>query len=138
MDKNNNIRNIYQYNTLLEMNLNYLKCFIKNYDVKTNINGLCLYIIKLSELINKGDEYFYERYSKILKTLLCKKLELSKIKKISNYFEFKEIEDDLRFYLYSNDDLRKSIFYKRVFSLIHNNERLKNINLMLEDNNNDK
>ena len=135
MDKNNNIRNIYQYNTLLEMNLNYLKCFIKNYDIKTNINGLCLYIIKLSELINKGDEYFYEKYSKILKTLLCKKLELSKIKKICNYFEFKEIEDDLHFYLYSNDDLRKSIFYKRAFSLIHNNERLKNINLILENDN---
>ena len=40
----------------------------------------------------------------------------------------------LNFYLYSNEDLRKSTFYKRVFSLIHNNERLNNLNLItLED-----
>ena len=137
LDKINNIRNIYQYNTLLEMNLNYIKCFIKNYDKKTNINGLSLYIIKLSELINKGDEYFYEKYIKIIKTLLCKKLENSKIEKINNLFDYKEIEDDLNFYLYSNDELRKSIFYKRAFRLINNNERLNNINLILENNNND-
>ena len=137
LDKNNNIRNIYQYSSLLEMNLNYIKCFIKNYDKKTNINGLSLYIIKLSELINKGDEYFYQKYIKIIKVLLCKKLENSKIGKINNYFDYKEIEDDLNFYLYSNDDLRKSVFYKRAFRLIHNNQRLNNINLILENNNND-
>ena len=133
LDKNNNIRNIYLYSSLLEMNLNYIKCFIKNYDKKTNVNGLSLYIIKLSELINKGDEYFYQKYIKIIKILLCKKLENSKIGKINNYFDYKEIEDDLNFYLYSNDDL----FYKRAFRLIHNNQRLNNINLILEKNNND-
>ena len=138
LDKNSNIRNIYLYNTLLEMNLNYIKCFIKNYDKKTYIDGLSLYIIKLSELINKGDEYYYKKYSKILITLLWKKLEISKIDKISNYFDFKEIEDDLNFYLYSNDDLRKSIYYKRVFRLIHNNERLRDINIILESDNNEK
>ena len=139
LDKNDIIRNIYTYNVLLEMNLNYLKCFIKNYDKRTNINGLSLYIIKLSELINKGDEYNYRKYVKILKTMLCKKLESSKIEKINKYFDYKEIEDDLNFYLYSNDDLRKSIYYKRIFSFINNNERLKNINLIVgNDNSNDK
>ena len=39
--------------------------------------------------------------------------------------------------MYSNDDLRKSVFYKRAFRLIHNNQRLNNINLILEKNNND-
>ena len=136
LDKNDIIRNIYPYNVLLEMNINYIKCFIKNYDKKTNINGLSLYIIKLSELINKGDEYYYNKYIKILKTLICKKLENSKIENINKYFDYKEIEDDLNFYLYSNDDLRKSIYYKRIFSLINNNERLKNINLIIENNNN--
>ena len=133
LNKNDIIRNIYKYNVLLEMNLNYIKCFIKNYDVKTNINGLSFYMIKLSELISKGDEYFYRKYVKILKSLLCKKLALSKIENINNYFDYKEIEDDLNFYLYSNDDLRQSIYYKRIFSLIHNNERLKNINLNLDN-----
>jgi len=132
-NKNDIIRNIYKYNVLLDMNLNYLKCFIKNYDTKTNINGLSFYIIKLSELINKGDEYYYRKYVKILKSLLCKKLALSKIENINKYFDYKEIEDDLNFYLYSNDDLRQSTYYKRIFSLIHNNERLKNINLNLDN-----
>ena len=136
LEKNDIIRNIYQYNTLFEMNLNYIKCFIKNYDTKTNINGLSLHIIKLSELVNKGDEYYYRKYVKILKTLLCKKLELSKIEKINNYFNYKEIEDDLNFYLYSNDDLRKSTFYKKIFCFIHNNERLKKLNQIIENNNN--
>ena len=134
LEKNDIIKNIYQYNTLLEMNLNYIKCFIKNYDKKTNINGLSLYIIKLSELVSKGDEYYYRKYVKILKTLLIKKLEVSKIENINSYFDYKEIEDDLNFYLYSNDDLRKSTFYKRIFSFIHNNERLKNINQISENN----
>ena len=140
LDKNDIIRNIYKYNILLEMNLNYIKCFIKNYDIKTNINGLSLYIIKLSELINKGDEYYYRKYIKILKTLISKKLSYSKIENINNYFDYKEIEDDLNFYLYSNDDLRKSIYYKRIFSFINNNERLNNLNLNLDNNinNNDK
>jgi len=132
-NKNDIIRNIYKYNVLLEMNLNYIKCFIKNYDIKTNISGLSFYMIKLSELISKGDEYFYRKYVKILKSLLCKKLALSKIDNINNYFDYKEVEDDLNFYLYSNDDLRQSIYYKRIFSLIHNNERLKNINLNLDN-----
>ncbi len=134
--KNDIIRNIYKYNVLLEMNLNYIKCFIKNYDIKTNISGLSFYMIKLSELISKGDEYFYRKYVKILKSLLCKKLALSKIDNINNYFDYKEVEDDLNFYLYSNDDLRQSIYYKRIFSLIHNNERLKNINLNLDNDTN--
>ena len=134
-DKNDTIRNLYPYSILLEMNLNYLKCFIKNYDIKTNINGLSLYFIKLSELINKGDEYYYRKYSKLLKTLLNKKLSFSKINNINKYFNYTEIEEDLNFYLYSNDDLRKSTFYKRIFSLIHNNERLHNINLILSENN---
>ena len=134
LDKNETVRNIYPFSILLEMNLNYLNCFIKNYDEKTNINGLSLYFIKLSELINKGDEYYYRKYTKILRTLLGKKLSFSKIKDINNYFDYKEIEEDLNFYLYSNEDLRKSTFYKRVFSLIHNNERLNNLNLItLED-----
>ena len=136
LDKSDIIRNIYPYNTLLDMNLNYVKCFIKNYDKKTYINGLSLYIIRLSELINKGDEYYYRKYVKVLKTLLCKKLEISKIENINNYFDYKEIEDDLNFYLYSNDDLRKSIYYKRIYSLINNNERLNN--LTLESYTNDK
>lgn len=135
-NKNDIIRNIYKYNVLLEMNLNYIKCFIKNYDIKTNISGLSFYMIKLSELISKGDEYFYRKYVKILKSLLCKKLALSKIDNINNYFDYKEVEDDLNFYLYSNDDLRQSIYYKRIFSLIHNNERLKNINLNLDNDTN--
>ena len=135
-NKNDIIRNIYKFNVLLEMNLNYIKCFIKNYDIKTNINGLSFYMIKLSELISKGDEYFYRKYVKILKSLLCKKLTLSKIENINNYFDYKEIEDDLNFYLYSNDDLRQSIYYKRIFSLIHNNERLKKINLILDNDTN--
>ena len=134
LDKNDIIKNIYHYNVLLDMNLNYIKCFIKNYDIKTNINGLSLYIIRLSELMNKGDEYYYRKYVKILKTLLCKKLEISKIENINNYFGYKEIEDDLNFYLYSNDDLRKSIYYKRIFSLMNNNERLQNIHLILDNN----
>ena len=123
-DKNDTMRNLYPFSILLEMNLNYLKCFIKNYDEKTNINGLSLYFIKLSELINKG-------------ALLSKKLSFSKIQNINDYFDYKEIEEDLNFYLYSNEDLRKSTFYKRLFSLIHNNERLNNLNLMIsQDNNN--
>ena len=136
-DKNDTIRNLYPFSILLEMNLNYLKCFIKNYDEKTNINGLSLYFIKLSELINKGDEYYYQKYTKILRALLSKKLSFSKIQNINDYFDYKEIEEDLNFYLYSNEDLRKSNFYKRLFSLIHNNERLNNLNLMIsQDNNN--
>lgn len=136
-DKNDTIRNLYPFSILLEMNLNYLKCFIKNYDEKTNINGLSLYFIKLSELINKGDEYYYRKYTKILRALLSKKLSFSKIQNINDYFDYKEIEEDLNFYLYSNEDLRKSTFYKRLFSLIHNNERLNNLNLMIsQDNNN--
>ena len=136
-DKNDTMRNLYPFSILLEMNLNYLKCFIKNYDEKTNINGLSLYFIKLSELINKGDEYYYRKYTKILRALLSKKLSFSKIKNINDYFDYKEIEEDLNFYLYSNEDLRKSTFYKRLFSLIHNNERLNNLNLMIsQDNNN--
>ena len=134
-DKNDIMRNLYPFSVLLEMNLNYLKCFIKNYDEKTNINGLSLYFIKLSELINKGDEYYYRKYTKILRTLLSKKLSFSKIKNINDYFDYKEIEEDLNFYLYSNDDLRKSTFYKRIFSLIHNNERLNNLNLIISQNN---
>ena len=136
-DKNDTMRNLYPFSILLEMNLNYLKCFIKNYDEKTNINGLSLYFIKLSELINKGDEYYYRKYTKILRALLSKKLSFSKIQNINDYFDYKEIEEDLNFYLYSNEDLRKSTFYKRLFSLIHNNERLNNLNLMIsQDNNN--
>ena len=135
-DKNDTMRNLYPFSILLEMNLNYLKCFIKNYDEKTNINGLSLYFIKLSELINKGDEYYYRKYSKILRALLSKKLSFSKIKNINDYFDYKEIEEDLNFYLYSNDDLRKSTFYKRIFSLIHNNERLNNLNLIISQDNN--
>ena len=134
-DKNDIMRNLYLFSVLLEMNLNYLKCFIKNYDEKNNINGLSLYFIKLSELINKGDEYYYRKYTKILRTLLSKKLIFSKIKNINDYFDYKEIEEDLNFYLYSNDDLRKSTFYKRIFSLIHNNERLNNLNLIISQNN---
>ena len=133
VDRNETIRNLYPYSIVLEMNLNYLNCFIKNYDEKTNINGLSLYFIKLSELINKGDEYYYRKYTKILKTLLIKKLSFSKIKDINNYFDYKDIEEDLNFYLYSNDDLRKSTFYKRIFSLIHNNERLNNLNLIVSE-----
>ena len=136
-DKNDTMRNLYPFSILLEMNLNYLKCFIKNYDEKTNINGLSLYFIKLSELINKGDEYYYRKYTKILRALLSKKLSFSKIQNINDYFDYKEIEEDLNFYLYSNEDLRKSTFYKRLFSLINNNERLNNLNLMIsQDNNN--
>ena len=134
-DKYDTMINLYPYSVLLEMNLNYLKCFIKNYDVKTNINGLSLYFIKLSELINKGDEYYYRKYTKILRTLFGKKLNFSKISNINNYFNYKEIEDDLNFYLYSNDDLRKSTFYKRIFSLINNNERLDNLNLIISQEN---
>ena len=133
-EKNDIIRNIYPYSTLLDMNLNYLKCFIKNYDEKTNINGMGLYFIKLSEFINKGDEYYYRKYTKILKTFLSKKLSFSKINNINDFFDYKEIEEDLNFYLYSNDDLRKSTFYKRIFSLINNNERLNNLNLVLTPN----
>ena len=136
LNKDDTMRNLYPYSILLEMNLNYLKCFIKNYDSKTNINGLSLYFIKLSELINKGDEYYYRKYTKILRTLLGKKLSFSKIKNINDYFDYKEIEEDLNFYLYSNEDLRKSIFYKRIFSLIHNNERLNNLNLIISQDNN--
>jgi hypothetical protein len=135
IDKIDTMRNLYPYSILLEMNLNYLKCFIKNYDEKTNINGLSLFFIKLSELINKGDEYYYRKYTKILRTLLNKKLSFSKIKNINNYFDYKEIEEDLNFYLYSNEDLRKSTFYKRIFSLIHNDERLNNLNLIISSNN---
>ena len=135
LNKDDTMRNLYPYSILLEMNLNYLKCFIKNYDSKTNINGLSLYFIKLSELINKGDEYYYRKYTKILRTLLSKKLNISKIKNINNYFDYKEIEEDLNFYLYSNDDLRKSTFYKRIFSLINNNERLNNLNIIISQNN---
>ena len=137
IDKIDTMRNLYPYSILLEMNLNYLKCFIKNYDEKTNINGLSLFFIKLSELINKGDEYYYRKYTKILRTLLNKKLSFSKIKNINNYFDYKEIEEDLNFYLYSNEDLRKSTFYKRIFSLIHNDERLNNLNLIISSNNAD-
>jgi hypothetical protein len=136
IDKIDTMRNLYPYSILLEMNLNYLKCFIKNYDEKTNINGLSLFFIKLSELINKGDEYYYRKYTKILRTLLNKKLSFSKIKNINNYFDYKEIDEDLNFYLYSNEDLRKSTFYKRIFSLIHNNERLNNLNLIISQDNN--
>ena len=135
LNKDDTMRNLYPYSMLLEMNLNYLKCFIKNYDSKTNINGLSLYFIKLSELINKGDEYYYRKYTKILRTLLSKKLNISKIKNINNYFDYKEIEEDLNFYLYSNDDLRKSTFYKRIFSLINNNERLNNLNIIISQDN---
>ena len=137
MDKYDTMRNIYPYSALLETNLNYLKCFIKNYDEKTNINGLSLFFIKLSELINKGDEYYYRKYTKILRTLLSKKLNFSKIDNINNYFDYKEIEDDLNFYLYSNDDLRKSTLYKRIFCFIHNNERLNNLNLIISQENTD-
>ena len=89
LDKNDTMRNLYPFSILLEMNLNYLKCFIKNYDEKTNINGLSLYFIKLSELINKGDEYYYRKYTKILRALLSKKLSFSKIQNINDYFDYK-------------------------------------------------
>ena len=125
-DKNDLIRIIYKYTCFLELGINYVNCFIKDYDSKTNINGLSLFIINLSQLINKSDEYFYHKYIKILKTLLMKKIEINK--ENQKYFEYKSIEEDLNFYLYSNEDLRQSTFYKKIFKLSEtNNERLKNI-----------
>ena len=40
---------------------------------------------------------------------------------------FNDIEIDLNFYLDSNEDLRKSIFYKKIFLLSNNHESLKEI-----------
>ena len=49
-DKYDTMINLYPYSVLLEMNLNYLKCFIKNYDVKTNINGKFQILIIISTI----------------------------------------------------------------------------------------
>ena len=119
---------LYKYEIFLSMCLNYIKCFIKNYDKKYDVKNISTFLIKLSELINKGSEYYYNKYNKCIKNIIGRKYqEMSNIfpKKIE--INFNDIEIDLNFYLDSNEDLRKSIFYKKIFLLSDNHESLKEI-----------
>ena len=90
------------------MCLNYIKCFIKNYKKKYEIKNISTFLIKLSKLINKGNEYYYNKYIKFIKNIIGRKYQ-----EIKNIFQkeieinFNEIEEDLNFYLDSNEDLRK-------------------------------
>ena len=119
---------LYKFESFLSMCLNYIKCFIKNYEKKYEIKNISTFLIKLSELINKGNEYYYNKYIKFIKNIIGRKYQ-----EIKNIFQkeieinFNEIEEDLNFYLDSNEDLRKSMFYKKIFLLSHNHESLNEI-----------
>ena len=120
---------LYQYQIFLLLNINYIKCFIKNHESTFDIKGFPLYLISLSELINKGDEYYYFIYTKFLKNILLRKFNKVKTieKDISNFdieLFYKEIETDLNFYLDSNENYRKSILDKKIFMLAKNNHTI--------------
>ncbi len=119
---------LYKYEIFLSMCLNYIKCFIKNYDKKYDVKNISTFLIKLSELINKGSEYYYNKYNKCIKNIIGRKYqEMSNIFSKKIEINFNDIEIDLNFYLDSNEDLRKSIFYKKIFLLSDNHESLKEI-----------
>ena len=119
---------LYKYEIFLSMCLNFIKCFIKNYDKKYDIKNISTFLIKLSELINKGCEYYYNKYNKFIKNIIGRKYqEMKNIFPKEIEINFNDIEIDLNFYLDSNEDLRKSIFYKKIFLLSDNHESLKEI-----------
>ena len=76
---------LYKFESFLSMCLNYIKCFIKNYEKKYEIKNISTFLIKLSELINKGNEYYYNKYIKFIKNIIGRKYQ-----EIKNIFQ-KEI-----------------------------------------------
>ena len=102
----------------MKLCFNYIRCFIKNHNKNYEIKNFSLFLIKLSELINKGDEYYYHKLVKYLKNVLSRKTEKNKKIFGNIQFDFNELDVDLNFYLESNEELRKSTYSKKIFSLL--------------------
>ena len=136
IDKKERILFLYKYEIFLELCLNYVKIFIKNYEL--NLKNFSIFLIKLSELINKGDEYYYNKYIKIIKNILSRKFNnLNSIFNNKIKIDYNSIDIDLNFYLDSNENLRKSIFYKKYYIFNNNFEYLIDLINFIPYNSND-
>ena len=118
MNKNEKTQKLYLFNSFLKLCFNYIRCFIKNHNKNYEIKNFSLFLIKLSELINKGDEYYYHKLVKYLKNVLSRKTEKNKNILGNIQIDFNELDVDLNFYLESNEELRKSTYSKKIFSLM--------------------
>lgn len=118
VNKNEKIQKLYLFNSFLKLCFSYIRCFIKNHNKNYEIQNFSLFLIKISELINKGDEYYYHKLVKYLKNVLSRKTEKYKNILGNIQIDFNELDVDLNFYLESNEELRKSTYSKKIFSLL--------------------
>ena len=121
------IEKIYIFESFLVLCLNYIRCFIKNYDSKCELQSFPLFLIRLSELINKGDEYYYNQYMKYIKNIIARKYEKYKTELDTINLDFNSIDVDLNFYLESNEELRRSTYCKKVFMSSKTNDRIDKV-----------
>lgn len=131
-DKRIKSQYLYQFELFLITCLNFMRCFIKRYEPEYNKIKLSYFFIQLSNLINFDCEYYYFKFIKYFKIYFYKKYSSFEGEKTFPFISYKKIDEDLNFYLNSNEDLRRSTYLKRLMWI--QSEELVKISIISTEN----